>query len=112
MASRSRQKGNRAEREIVDLHRELGIEAQRVPLSGSAGGRFAGDVQVYPFGSDAPPISGEVKARGQGQGFATISRWLGNNDVLYLRQDRAAPFMVVPWRTWEKLLAAIPRKTA
>ena len=33
-----RQKGLRVEREIVALHIAMGVNAERVPLSGSAGG--------------------------------------------------------------------------
>jgi hypothetical protein len=47
---------------------------------------------------------GEIKARGRGQGFATLSRWLGENDLLILRQDRAEPVIVLPWRSWLRLL--------
>jgi hypothetical protein len=32
--ARHRQKGNRAEREIVDLHKGINIHAERYPLSG------------------------------------------------------------------------------
>ncbi len=45
-----RRKGDRIEREIVALHRERGVKAERVPLSGAAGGSFSGDVDVYACG--------------------------------------------------------------
>ena len=38
----------------------------------------------------------EVKARGTGDGFRTLERWLGGNDALFLWRDRAAPFVVLP----------------
>ena len=41
-----RQKGSRTERAIVRLLQERGLAAERVPLSGAAGGRYAGDVSV------------------------------------------------------------------
>ena len=69
-----RQKGDRVEREIVKLHLDLGIVAARVPLSGAAGGRFSGDVDIYPFGATAGPLVTEVKARKTGEGFATLER--------------------------------------
>ncbi len=71
-----RRKGDRAERLIVSLHRELGIKAERVPLSGAAGGSFSGDVDVYAYGSDAAPLVTEVKARANGAGFTQLERWL------------------------------------
>ena len=46
----------------------------------------------------------EVKSRKDGAGFALIERWLGENDVLFLRRARAAPVVVVPWATWVRLM--------
>ncbi len=109
-----RQKGDRVEREIVARHREIGVPAQRVPLSGAAGGHFSGDVDIYAFGEDNAPLVSEVKARKDGAGFTTLERWLGENDVLFLRRDHAEPTVVLPWRTWVRLvrLAQFGRKTA
>jgi hypothetical protein len=102
---RSRNKGARIEREIVELHRALGIHAERVPLSGASHYKGAGhDVDVLAFGPDSAPLCGEVKARKNGQGFATISRWVGDNDFLILKQNHADPIVVVPWRVWALLL--------
>src|SRR5436189_196991 len=47
-----RAKGNRLERTIVRLFQEVGIGAERVPLSGSAGGSYAGDFSVPLLGRD------------------------------------------------------------
>lgn len=103
-----RRKGDRAEREIVQLHRDMGIPAVRVPLSGSVGGSFSGDVQIRAFGMDVDPLVAEVKARASGGGFVQIEKWLGTtNDALFLRRDRCPPMVVLPWRTWKRLLAAI-----
>ena len=48
----SRQKGDRTERAIVRLLQEHGFAAERVPLSGSARGRFSGDVSMPLLGVD------------------------------------------------------------
>lgn len=104
MGKPSRDKGARVEREMVDRHKAIGVHAARVPLSGAAGGRFSGDVDVYAFGPDAAPLVGEVKARKDGAGFATLERWLGDNDLIFLRRDRAAPMVVLPWSTWERIV--------
>jgi hypothetical protein len=61
-------------------------------------------------GGDAAPLVGEVKARGNGEGFATLERWLGDNDALFLRRDRAEPMIVLPWRAWARLLSASTRR--
>lgn len=52
--ARHRRKGDRAEREIVDLHRQLDVHCERYPYSGAT--RFRGsahDIDLYLFGSDA-----------------------------------------------------------
>ena len=95
---RSRDKGQRIEREIVNLHREIGVDAERVPLSGAAGGTFDGDIVI------AGTFKAEVKARAGGQGFKTLTRWLADHDVLFLREDRETPLVVMPWRTYERMI--------
>lgn len=45
-----------------------------------------------------------MKARRRAEGFKMIEAWLGENDALFLRRDRADPLVVLPWRTWERLL--------
>ncbi len=105
MGKSSRDKGQRRERQIVALHVDLGIHAERVPLSGAS--RYQGngaDLDVYPFSRDGPPLCGEVKARRNGEGFVTLERWLGENDMLFLVRDRQEPMVVLPWATWERLL--------
>ena len=59
----SRQKGNRGERLLVRYLQERGLAAERVPLSGSARGRFGGDLSVPLLGVDRRV---EVKCRGGG----------------------------------------------
>jgi Holliday junction resolvase len=87
----SRDKGNRAERAIVRLLQDHGFAAERIPLSGAAGGRYAGDLTVPVLGLDRRV---EVKCRGNG--FATLYRWLENRDLLVVRADRRELLVVVP----------------
>ena len=101
---RHRQKGDRIERELVRRHVDIGVAAERVPLSGAAGGSYSGDVDVFAFGPTRAPLKTEVKARANGTGFVQLERWLGDNDVLFLRRDRAEPLVVLPWATWAKLV--------
>lgn len=102
---RSRNKGSRIEREVVHLHIDIGIHAERVPLSGAAGGSFSGDVDIYIDGKDEAPLVTEVKARANGEGFKTLENWLGeDNDALFLRRDRSEHMVVLPWRTWVRLI--------
>jgi len=64
-------------------------------------------VDIYPFGKDGAPLCCEVKGRANGEGFATLERWLGENDALFLRRDRAEPVVVLPWRIWAMLLGKV-----
>ena len=99
MGKASRDKGLRRERAIVDIHTKCGIHAERVPLSGAVHYRGNGaDVDLYVRGEQ--PVKAEVKARGDGDGFRTLERWLGGNDALFLWRDRAAPFVVLPLHVW------------
>jgi hypothetical protein len=104
MSRKQRRKGARIEREIVELRRGLGLRAEHVPLSGAS--RYQGngaDVDIYLL-PDGPPPCGEVKARVNGEGFATLERWLGDNDFLSLRRNNAPPIIVTPWRIWARLV--------
>lgn len=106
MGKPSRDKGLRRERGIVELHVKCGIHAERVPLSGASHYQGNGaDIDVYGRGRGAPPYRAEVKARGDGSGFRTLARWLGQHDVLFLWQDRQAPLVVMPVHVWLELLA-------
>lgn len=91
-AAGRRRKGSRIEREIVALHEEVGIDALRVPLSGAQQG-WKGDLRIG-------AMTAEVKARKKGTGFAVIGKWLGDFDLLFLRADKSAPLVVMPWRTY------------
>ena len=106
--ARHRRKGSRVERELVQLHKDNGVWAERVPLSGAA--RYRGgnhDLDIYCFGSDWPPLTGECKARKNGGGFAVLEKWLGTNDALFLKRNNATPLILLPWRTWAVLLNRI-----
>tara|TARA_R110000824_G_scaffold43759_3_gene127708 strand:- start:9101 stop:9517 length:417 start_codon:yes stop_codon:yes gene_type:complete len=94
MSSKERIKGNRIENEIVKLHQGLGFTAERVPLSGQVGGSYSGDVVIE-------GLRAEVKARKSGSGFVTLEKWMGDNDLLFLRKDRQPPMVCMPWTTYE-----------
>jgi len=108
--ARHRRVGNACEREVVDRHRELGIHAERYPLSGASRFRGSGhDVDIYAFGTDEAPLGAEVKKRRRGAGFTQIERWLGDYDLLMLRRNHADPMVVLPWRVWARLLERVRR---
>lgn len=61
-----------------------------MPLSGAAGGSFAGDIKVE-FGHGVKIL--EAKARSHG--FQQIYQWLGVNFGLVIRADRSEPLLVL-----------------
>ncbi len=79
MPNRQKHKGNRVENQMVKLLLDADIPAQRVPLSGQVGGLFSGDIRI------GENYTAEEKARKTGEGFATIQKWLGENDFLFLK---------------------------
>lgn len=108
--ARHRRKGNRIERELIDRHKAVGIHAERYPLSGASRFRGSGhDLDLYAFGRDEAPIVAEVKGRKSGAGFATLEKWLGEFDALFLKRNNADPMVCLPWRTWIALLGRAPR---
>ena len=96
---RSRDKGNRAERAIVRFLQDKGFAAERVPLSGSAGGSYIGDISIPVRGRD---LCAEVKVRARG--FQELYKWLEGRDLLMVRQDRREPLVVVPLRLAAQLV--------
>ena len=98
----SRRKGARVEREIVQRHTDMHILARRVPLSGASDYTHGADVDVYPWGEDFGPLVAECKAR------KTLPKawadWLGEADLLFLKQDRQEPMVLMPWSTYERLV--------
>jgi hypothetical protein len=99
----SRDKGNRAERAIVKFLQERGFAAERVPLSGSAGGSYLGDLTVPILNVDRV-----VEVTCRADGFRELYRWLIDRDILIVRADRSEPLVILPL----KLAAEIAAKAA
>ena len=93
-----KRKGRRLEQELVRTLKASGIEAKRVPLSGSADG-FKGDAVVTLNGHD---LTLEVKSRKQ----CSLYRWLGERDALIVKADRQEPLVCLRLRDLLKLLGA------
>lgn len=101
MGKMSRDKGNLYERELVNAFRDIGLAAQRVPLSGATD-YAKGDVEVT-AGFDGKTIyRGECKRRASLPKFLTES--LGDNDFLALREDRGKTLIVLRLETFAELL--------
>ena len=103
--ARHRRKGDRCERELVALHKDIGIHCERYPLSGASRFRGSGhDLDVYARGRDEAPLVAESKARKSGNGFVQLEKWLADFDLLFLRRNNADPLGLMPWRVWKSLL--------
>lgn len=94
----SKAKGSRIERECVNLLQEAGLAAERVPLSGSVGGKYAGDISVPVLGIDRTL---EVKCRASG--WKQTYAWLADNYGLVIRADRAEPLIVLRLKDFAEL---------
>lgn len=87
----SRQKGDRFERKIVRLLQDHAFGAERVPLSGSAGGSYKGDFTMPLLGRDLT-----IEAKARASGFAKLYDWLVERDALVIQADRRPPLVVLP----------------
>ena len=100
----SRQKGDRLERLIVGIFDAAGLDAKRIPLSGSVEG-FEGDIRLT-IGDRV--LTGECKSRAKA--FPKFYRWLEGNDFLAIKQDRMEPLVIIEARKLATLLAIMPRQ--
>ena len=97
MGKFSRDKGAREERAIVNFHKERGVDAKRVPLSGAAAG-FKHDVMIG-------GLTAEAKLRKTG--FKQIYDWLSGDDqpdILTIRVDGKERIYIMRESIWIKLL--------
>lgn len=97
-AAHARRKGAGFERELVNQIKEAGIHAERVVRT------YDGDhdIDIYPNGKDNAPLVAEAKIRRQLPSW--LITWLGDNDVLFMRQDRGNTIAVLPYSIFEYLL--------
>lgn len=100
MANKSRNKGDREERDVVNLLRSLGISCERTLESGKRpDGSNTWDITIFPNPDSI--MRGECKVRADG--FKQIYDWL-KNDFLTIRADRKERLYVIPERFFIKLL--------
>lgn len=82
MPNKSRVKGDAFEREIVHALNAAGVEAQRVPLSGAAKGRFGGDIQANVCGT-WEKLECKIRARA----WLDLYGWIVDNFCLVIRRN-------------------------
>jgi Holliday junction resolvase len=93
LSKKSIRKGYRLEHELEEKLKELGFDAQRVPLSGQSGGLFSGDLI----------IDGKIaEVKGRGDGFKNLYRWLEGKDLLFVRADRKEWLVIQRLKDWKK----------
>ncbi len=100
LGMKSKRKGYRLEHELETILKNAGLNAKRVPLSGAT--QFQkGDIIVE-------GLVGESK--GRGDGFKNIYKWLGDNDLLFIRADNKDWLAVVPMDLLIELLLLLKEK--
>ena len=85
-----RQKGNRFEREIVATLCDAGLDAFRIPLSGSMRG-FKGDVIIRLLDREL-----RLEAKSRASGFSFLYQALEGSSVLAIKADRKQALAVIP----------------
>ena len=94
-----KRKGSGFEREIVQLLQELGLAAERVPLSGAVkGGMFDRDITCPIRGIDR-----RIEAKRRARAFMTIDGMLGGNFALVVRDDRSRPLVILTLEAFAEL---------
>ena len=93
MASRSKIKGTYHEKWFVDWLNKIKakIEAKRVPLSGSLGGEYSGDIHLYLNGKK---LVGEVKYRDKSN-FPSPYKVLEGRDIAFYKRRTGSPQSLV-----------------
>jgi hypothetical protein len=93
IGKRQRDKGARREREFAHL-----VGGERVPLSGAAGGSFAGDVRL--------PNGWRVQVKARADGWRTLYAQLADVELLALKADHWDWLVVLPAERLLPLLAS------
>ena len=89
MPNPSKRKGDGFEREVVDILKQSGLTAKKIPLSGAVEG-FKGDIQLWKAGRYRT-----LECKRRRRGFATLYGWLADNYALVVRDDRTEPLVVM-----------------
>ena len=99
--AKSRNKGAGFERELVNAFKELGLDAQRVPLSGATA-YAKNDIEVIAGFDGKTKFCGEAKRRAGLPKFFTDA--LDGADFAAFRQDRGETLIVLRLNTFAELL--------
>jgi hypothetical protein len=108
MPNRSRQKGDRFERQCIHDLADLGVTARRVPLSGSAGGPDTDDLIVEVCGREERI---ECKCRKRAWtdlfGWLTAAKHAKPPFALFIKADRTPTLVVMSLEQFARLSQGI-----
>ena len=91
MANKNKSKGSYHERKLTEWLNSIGIKAKRVPLSGSLGGEWSGDIHIT---LDGRHLVTEVKYRDK-SGFPSPFTVLDNRDLAIYKRKTGKPQTIV-----------------
>jgi len=94
MANRSKQKGDRFERECVHEAEALGLKAYRYFLSRSP---LNDAVDIVVAGR-------QVQCKKEASGFKRIYEWIEGVDAVVVGSDNKPALVILPYKEWIKLL--------
>lgn len=95
---KSRRKGLGFERECVNYFQSVGLAAERVPLSGAAGGSYLGDLTCPVQGRDRV-----FEAKRRKAGFKFITDSMGSNYGLIVRDDKSPALVILRMEDFARL---------
>jgi len=96
----ARVKGASFEREIVNWHKERGVDAERIPLSGAMKGNYASDIRLGP----QLALIAECKRRARAWQDIYDAFDQDKADVVFIRKDRKPALVVLTMETYETFL--------
>lgn len=96
----SRNKGRRVELEFVHELEVYGVPSRRRQASGDSRSEDDPDILI------AGCLTAESKARKNGEGFKTLQDWLGDSDLLFLKQNHKPAMVVMTMDTFKPMLLA------
>lgn len=108
MPNPSRQKGDRFERACVKELSDLGVWAERVPLSGAAGGTFTDDLYVEVCG-----VREQIECKTRARAWADLFGWLQAPNhakppfCLFIKADRTPTLVVMTIEQFARLSKGI-----
>lgn len=102
MANKNKSKGSYHERRITEWLNSIGIPAKRVPLSGSLGGEWSGDIHAT---LDGRHVVTEVKYRDK-SGFPSPFTVLDGRDMAIYKRKTGKPqtIVIMPAELFAELL--------